>query len=281
MQGMIPLKRFWIVLCGVLVVLLLFVLFVLFTQTPEPDRTARNVEEIQDELVRVEHPTPDQVVTSPLRVEGKARGTWYFEASFPVKLLSEDGRVIAEHYAQAEGEWMTEDFVPFTAKIPFSVPEAPRGWLVLERANPSGRAEWAEDVRVPVRFPDRESDQVSLYFNRQGVAECEETVAVSRRIARTPARARVALENLFAGPTRSEAEQGYLTSIPEGVVIERLVIEKGTAQVGLNEKLDEGVAGSCRVRAIRSQIENTLRQFSTVDDVVISIDGRTDEILQP
>lgn len=85
----------------------------------------------------------------------------------------------------------------------------------------------------------------------------------------------------FPEPTWNEARQGYLTSIPEGVVIQRLVIQDGTAEVGLNEQLEEGVAGSCRVRAIRSQIENTLRQFQSVDSVVISVDGRIDEILQP
>jgi len=45
--------------------------------------------------------------------------------------------------------------------------------------------------------------------------------------------------------------------------------------------LEEAVGGSCRVTAIRSQIEQTLKQFSTVQSVIISIDNRTEDILQP
>jgi len=41
------------------------------------------------------------------------------------------------------------------------------------------------------------------------------------------------------------------------------------------------VGGSCRVSAIRAQIIETLKQFSTVKNVVISINGRTEDILQP
>jgi len=35
------------------------------------------------------------------------------------------------------------------------------------------------------------------------------------------------------------------------------------------------------VAAIRAQIRETLKQFPTVDEVIISIDGRTEDILQP
>jgi hypothetical protein len=35
------------------------------------------------------------------------------------------------------------------------------------------------------------------------------------------------------------------------------------------------------VAAISAQIRETLKQFSTVKGVIISIDGRTEDILQP
>jgi len=35
------------------------------------------------------------------------------------------------------------------------------------------------------------------------------------------------------------------------------------------------------VGSIRSQIESTLKQFPSVKQVIISVDGRTDDILQP
>jgi spore germination protein GerM len=60
-----------------------------------------------------------------------------------------------------------------------------------------------------------------------------------------------------------------------------LTIEDGVAKVDFNEQLEYEVSGSCRVSAIRAQITETLKQFPTVKEVIISIDGRTEDILQP
>ena len=106
-----------------------------------------------DPRVVVESPRPQQVISSPLEIRGKARGTWYFEATFPVVLVDWDGLIIAEHYAQADGEWMTPDFVPFTASLEFERPEyGERGWLILRRSNPSGLPEHDAAVEIPVMF---------------------------------------------------------------------------------------------------------------------------------
>src|SRR5690606_7013544 len=37
------------------------------------------------DLIRVSTPAAGGTVTSPIRVTGEARGTWYFEGSFPVR----------------------------------------------------------------------------------------------------------------------------------------------------------------------------------------------------
>lgn len=97
-------------------------------------------------------PSPNQLVTSPLQITGRARGTWFFEASFPVQLYDANGAEIAVAVAQAQGEWMTEDFVPFVALFEFSAPTTSTGTLVLEKDNPSGLPENADEVRVPVKF---------------------------------------------------------------------------------------------------------------------------------
>jgi hypothetical protein len=91
-------------------------------------------------------------VASPLTVTGEARGNWYFEASFPVKLLDANGNEIVVSYAQAQGEWMTEDFVPFMSTLTFAAPSTPTGTLVLQKDNPSGLPENDNSVSVPVTF---------------------------------------------------------------------------------------------------------------------------------
>ncbi len=112
------------------------------TTTP----TGQNTEGIlyqnaSDDLVKVELPFPDAVVGRDFVVRGSARGYWFFEASFPVGLLDTEGNVITSGIAQAEGDWMTEEFVRFSA--PLIVPSTFSGpaILVLQKDNPSGLPE--------------------------------------------------------------------------------------------------------------------------------------------
>lgn len=97
-------------------------------------------------------PAAGALVTSPLLVTGEARGSWYFEASFPVKLLDAHGNTLVQWYAQAQGEWMTTDFVLYESTLIFPQPTTATGTLVLEKDNPSGLPEHAASVTVPVRF---------------------------------------------------------------------------------------------------------------------------------
>lgn len=51
--------------------------------------------------------------------------------------------------------------------------------------------------------------------------------------------------------------------------------------IDFDERLEFQVGGSCRVAAISAQIRETLKQFPQVKEVIISINGRTEDILQP
>jgi hypothetical protein len=111
------------------------------------------------DLVVLTSPEPNDTVTSPLTLTGKARGTWYFEGSFPVILTDWDGRIIAEGVAMARGPWMTEDFVPFTVTITFESPYRSndpdfmrRGSLILRKDNPSGLPEYDDALEIPIRY---------------------------------------------------------------------------------------------------------------------------------
>jgi hypothetical protein len=110
-----------------------------------------NALEKQD-LIRVTSVTPNQVITSPLTITGEARGYWYFEASFPVELQDDKGTVLAQLPAQAQGEWMTEEFVPFSVTIPFNPGTAQKGTLILKKDNPSGLPENDDALLIPVLF---------------------------------------------------------------------------------------------------------------------------------
>jgi hypothetical protein len=126
------------------------------TSAATAETTAKETETITkyttSDQIKVTKPTPNQVIQSPLIVEGEARGTWYFEATFPVKLLDANGDVIASNPAQAQGEWMTEDFVLFKAELVFEKPSTDTGILILQKDNPSDLPENDASIEIPIRF---------------------------------------------------------------------------------------------------------------------------------
>lgn len=109
----------------------------------------------KSDLIRVDNVRPNQIIASPLVITGEARGNWYFEASFPVVLVNWDGLIIAQGIATAKSDWMTSEFVPFEAKLTFTVDKnaySNRGALILRKDNPSGLPEHDDALEIPVLF---------------------------------------------------------------------------------------------------------------------------------
>ena len=105
---------------------------------------------------RVSNPLPNQLVESPLIVRGAAPGNWFFEDNLPVRLVDDAGHPLAQIGAQAEGEWMTTDFVPFSAVLVFPPASSTTGVLIIAKDNPSGLPEHAAEFKIPVRFVNQE-----------------------------------------------------------------------------------------------------------------------------
>lgn len=160
--------------------------------------------------------------------------------------------------------------------------------LLLE--SPDGELTSEPTVSIPIQNLTAAAEvsptlmTVKVFFGSEqspSGEECTTVNAVNRQIARTDGVARATLEALLEGPTLDEKNRGYFTSINAGVEIQKIVIENRVAKVDFTSRLEDGVGGSCRVTAIRSQITQTLLQFPTIDEVVISVDGRIEDVLQP
>lgn len=108
-------------------------------------------ESVQPEVV-VTYPPYGDLVTSPLTVTGTARGNWFFEASLPVTLKDDQGNILVKTPATTQSDWMTTDFVPFSATLNFDPGTAQYGVLIIEKDNPSGDPQFDSSFAVPVRF---------------------------------------------------------------------------------------------------------------------------------
>lgn len=242
--------------------------------------TAKEVKIIDEPNIIVFEPKAGDEIGLPLITRGEAR---VFENNFNYRVRDEDGAFLVENFSTASSP-DAGLYGTFAVKTNYPSPQGENGTVEVFSYSPKDGSE-INKVIIPVVFKEVEFLHIKAYFSNSkkdpGAVDCSNVYEVVRRVPKTEAAARAALEELLAGPDTLETQDGYFTSINAGVKIQRLVIEDGVAKADFDKTLEQNVGGSCRVAAIRAQIIRTLKQFSTVKDAIISIDGRTEDILQP
>ncbi|OGG79987.1 hypothetical protein A3A39_01240 [Candidatus Kaiserbacteria bacterium RIFCSPLOWO2_01_FULL_54_13] len=141
-----------VVVLAVIIVALAVFLFAGPTSAPSSDNTFVSPfpsQPFESENVNVTSPLPNAMVAKKFTVVGEARGLWYFEASFPVQVRDPQNNLVGQGIAQAGDEWMTTEFVPFTAPVTVTGYSGPAD-LVLLKDNPSGLPEHDDAVLFPI-----------------------------------------------------------------------------------------------------------------------------------
>lgn len=282
-------KEIWlIIIFGIIIVALLGVfLFIKKLPLKETPPVAGGSAGII--VISLNNSSVSSPVSSPLKIVGYVTGkdNWVgFEGQAgTVKLLDNLGKELAFGILTATTEWTTLP-TNFETTLNFQSASVQSGTLVFHNENPSGLPEKNKEFILPVKIVKSlgETTKVLAYFSNNKMDpeySCNKVFAVERDVPKTTAVARAALDELLKGLTSKEQTAGFFTSINQGVKIQSLKIENNTAHVDFDEQLEYQVGGSCRVSAISAQIMQTLKQFSTVKNVIISINGRTEDILQP
>jgi len=231
----------------------------------------------ESQNLMVASPGIGATVTSPLVVSGFGR---VFEGAFNWRVKDVDGTVLDQGTAMTNardvgwfGSFTFEVFLPAMTSQSFT-------FEVLDYSAKDGSEQ--DLVSVPLNLLSTKVSSFNVYFGKpaSGSADCSLVFPVRRTVAQTAAVGRASIAELLKGPTPEEHAQGYSTSIPEYAALNSLVIGDRTAKADFTRGIEPG-GGSCLVTAIRSQIENTIQQFDTVDEVIISVDGESDTALQP
>jgi hypothetical protein len=145
--------------------------------------------------------------------------------------------------------------------------------LVLALVGPTLQASSVQEREAAER-----QRQVRVYFPRDGNPHPRDPFNlqfVVRNVAAS-APARPALESLLAGPTVTEKRRRLRALDAEGLKVGSLVIGNGTARVDFVSRGGKRWAGDLSPAEFRQAVERTLKQFSTVRRVTVSVDGRTD-----
>lgn len=149
-------------LIGTVVILIILVVgaaWFISERTPQPTTTGTQQGIAPGEpngqetvSITIKKPVAGSTVGKTIEISGKAPGTWFFEASFPIKLVAEDGRIIGTSTAQAQGDWMTTELVPFTATMHVREAAGTNATLVFMKDNPSGLPENAGSATIPLEY---------------------------------------------------------------------------------------------------------------------------------
>ena len=106
----------------------------------------------KSDLINVFNIDTNQLIKSPLSIRGQAKGFWFFEASFPIKIFDSNGQLLGSAIAQANSDWMTDKMIPFSAELKFNTPTTTNGIIIFEKDNPSGLTENSDQLSLPIMF---------------------------------------------------------------------------------------------------------------------------------
>lgn len=251
------------------------------SELPEPPAPTGPVRErpegmVCDDLnfICVYEAARDSTLTNPFTVDGSGIA---FENTISWRLLDANKNVLETGFTTADaadigqpGDFQIRGFI-------LSVPETATGTLeVFESSAKDGQP--IHVLSIPVTLP--RVAMTSRIFLR-GVptdTDCSVVNQLELTVPRSNLPVETSLQLLLKmGELRPEQ-----TSIPKGTRLESLSVSGGTAKVVLSPELESYGGGSCNVLSIRSQIETTLKQFSSIRNVEISVPGKApEETLQP
>jgi len=233
-----------------------------------------------DANIIVDSPKSGEELTSPFKITGQAR---VFESQFNYRLKDLSGKVLAEGTGHANAPDMGQ-FGRFDIDVNYTnTSDTDADLEVFDFFAKDGSE--IDMVSIPVKLKASDTITLKIFFNSSKFdpeVSCNKVFPVDRVIPKTSSVAKAAIEELLKGPTENEKTDGYSTSINAGVKLNKISIVNGVATADFDETLQNQVGGSCRVSSIRAEITETLKQFSSIKDVIITINGKGgDEILQP
>ena len=220
----------------------------------------------------------DMLLTNPITVTGTAIA---FENQFSWKIADANGNVIEQGNVMANapdagqsGDFQIRSFYA-------SLPHTAIGTLVLFEASAKD-GQPIHQLTIPVKLPTTTRiSKIALPVAQSATqTDCGKVAVVEVPIVATKLPIEASIQRLLA-PIDPEETQGYKSVIPAGTKLISLVVGSGTATAVFSPELDS-MGGSCGVSMIRAEIETTLKQFSSVKKVVISVEGKSpDTSLQP
>jgi hypothetical protein len=241
----------------------------------------------------VELPSVGQQVVLPLRMVGRFGKPC---EGVTVTLAWRDGTRVSRDFRLHKGEdgrgLLLDSFY-----WPTDRPHPASGQVTVEVRNASGALYDRRQITV-LKPGDADTVEVLLYWGDRTKEQLmpEQALTPTRRyIPRTTRIATSTLEELLWGPDPGSPSLNTSIPLPDEVRGRReyapqwgprvrllgLTIDNGVAVPNFSGEINAYGGGSSRVGYISWQVVQTLKQFPTVRDVKIAVEGETESVLQP
>lgn len=234
--------------------------------------------DIRKEGIVITLPKVKEKIQSPLKIEGKAKGFWFFEGQFIAELYDSHNNLLGKTILRALDDWMTENFVAFEGELIFQKSTTSLGTLKFLSDNPSGLKEKQKVYEISVQFEIVPFQKILLYYynpekdkDESGNIQCSRDglVAVEREIPVTKTPIQDTVKLLIAGQlTEKEKSQNITTEYPlEGLSLKGASLKDGILTLEFEDLNYKTGGGSCRVGILWFQIEATAKQFPGIQQV--------------
>ncbi len=220
----------------------------------------------EENFICIDEEIEGSLLTNPFEVSGSGIA---FENTINWQLLDDEGNLLNEGFVTADSPDIGEPGDFTIRAFILAPPESSKGVLkVFEYSARDG--EPVHIAEVSVELPTA-SMATKIFLPSEGTLDCSEVTAKDFTIGQTILPMEASIQTLL----RESA------GIPANTHLESIAVSNGTVRVVFSPELEPG-GGSCAVEAIRAQIESTLKRFSSVNNVEISVTGKSpDETLQP
>jgi len=139
-----------------------------------------------------------------------------------------------------------------------------------------------EFAPCPAEGINKETTILKVYFGNSNLnpnaANCNQVYPQERVIPVATSTPQLALRELFKGPTEIEKSQGYFSffSVATQNIFKGMKIENGVAYVNLKDirQIIPNASTSCGSAEFLTELQDTLKQFSTINRVIFAFDGK-------
>ncbi|MGB9842805.1 MAG: Gmad2 immunoglobulin-like domain-containing protein [Candidatus Pelagibacter ubique] len=133
----------------IIIILIIIIIVIVAFNLYQRYLVTKKINDAKDKII-IDSPEPYQNVKNPIYIMGKAKGSFFFEGTFPVRIEDENGNIIMVDHIETKDDWMTENFVSFEKYLDISNINIKKGFIVFEKANPSGLPENKFEIKIPI-----------------------------------------------------------------------------------------------------------------------------------